>query len=104
MTTRITKVPSAVALYRVQFAAANNSFLNSGETITSLSVLCSSPGLGIMSVTNTGSEALFYVASGSVKAEYPVDIAFQTNFARGDVVSLMIKIDERKYVERTSAP
>lgn len=95
---RFCKTRSEVPLIEVTFAHVRNSFLNSGEAIQSLSVLGTSGQLAISSVTNTGSQALFYVSSGTPPNILYVDVLAVTTFGRQVVRSFELEIVEKRWL------
>ncbi len=95
---RLTKTHSEVPLIGVQFANARTSFLTPGEILTSVYIIEATQGIGISSVTNTGSEVRFYVSSGTPRNTYVVDIAALTNGGRQVVRSFQLEIVETRWL------
>jgi len=76
----------------MQFARASSPWLSSGEIITGATVVESSGGLAITSVSNQSSEVFFFVASGVAEGVYTVDVGITTNQGRQVVRSFEIGV------------
>lgn len=92
-----TKVASAVLDYEFVLARSTDSWLQSGELISSAQVIESSGAITVSSVTNTGSSVITFVSGGIVNARYSIDCFFQTSFGRKDVRSFDLVINDRQY-------
>ena len=95
---RVTKTQSDISLIGVQFANPRNMYLSSGEVLQAVGVSEPTAGIGINSVTNTGTQVLFYVGSGIVKGIYNIDVAVVTNGGRQVVRSFQMEIVEHRWL------
>lgn len=95
---RVTKTQSDVSLIGVQFCNPRNPYLNSGEILQSAFVSERTSSIGINSITNTGTQVLFYVGLGVTRNIYDVDISVMTNGGRSVIRSFQLEIVERRWL------
>lgn len=96
---RITKTKSDVNLIEMQFANPANMWLLEGEIIDGAQVVEATLEVGISSITNTTTQVLFYIGSGSLNEIYHLEVLVQTNAARNIVRSFQLEIVDYKYVQ-----
>lgn len=95
---RTTKTKSDVALIGVQFANPRTPYLNPGESLQTVGVLEPTNGLGISSISNTGSQVFFYIGSGTDKGIYNVNVAVATTGGRQIVRSFQVEVVEHRWL------